>query len=45
MGIIGEGGSEKISAATFVEFEPFAKFGNGKREVANGEVRFLNVVQ
>ena len=43
VGIIGKGGSEKIVGATFVEFQTFAKFGNGKWKIANGEVRFLNV--
>ena len=45
MGIVGKGGSEKIVGATFVEFQTFAKFGNGKWKIANGEVRFLNVFQ
>ena len=45
VGIIGKGGAEKIVGASFVEFEPFAKFGNGKGKIANREVCFLNVFQ
>ena len=45
MGIIGEGGSEKIIVTALVEFEPFAKFSNGKGKIANGEVRFWDVFQ